>query len=217
MIFKNNYLHFILLVLVTLLLSYEYNYFIQTDELLVRNFSDKYTQEAINHILNFRHTWFWVSYAFVPISMYISTSLIALIISLTIWIYYLNEISPNVQFSDTWRIVLFAQWSMIAAIFAKVFWFGFIHTDYTLEELASFYPLSIINFFDINKLDKLYVYPLQLINVFELIYWIVLVVGVKNLLNGTWIKSLQIVFFSYGVILIVWVVVIMFVSINLNS
>jgi len=67
MLLKNNYLHFFLLVLVTLLLTYEFNYFIQTDELLVQNFSDKYTQEAIKHFLDLRHTWYWVGYIFVPI------------------------------------------------------------------------------------------------------------------------------------------------------
>ena len=217
MVFKNNYLHFILLILVVLLLSYEYNYFIQTDSVFVQNFSDKYTQVAINHILDWRHAWAWAGYVFISVSMYISTTILALIISLVIWIYYLNELNPNVKFSDTWRIVLFAQWSNVAAIFAKIFWFGFIHTNYTMDELASFYPLSIINFFDISKLDKLYIYPVQLVNVFELVYWIILVLGIKNLLNSSLFKSLKIVFFSYGVAMIIWIIVIMFISLNLSN
>ena len=217
MLFKNNYLHFILLILVTLLLTYEYNYFIQTDSVFVQNFSDKYTQEAINHILDWRHAWSWIGYVFIPISKYISTTIIALIISLVTWILYLNELNPNIKFSDTWRIVLFAQWSSVTAMVTKIGWFGFIHTNFTLEELASFYPLSIINFFDIKNLDKLYVYPIQLINIFELVYWIILVVGIKSLLNSTWFKSFKIVFLSYGVTMIVWIIVVMFILLNLSS
>ena len=217
MIFKYNYLHFLLLVLVIFLLTYEYNYFIQTDEIYVQDFSDKYTQEAINHILNLRHTWSWVGYIFVPISTYFSITIIAWVISLVIWISYLNEINPEIKFSDIWRIVLFAQWSNVAAMFAKIFWFGFIHTDYTLEELASFFPLSIINFFDISILDNLYIYPIQLVNMFEFVYWIVLVIGIKNLLNHSWLKSLKIVFLSYGVTMIVWIIIVMFITLNLSN
>jgi len=217
MLFKNNYLHFILLVLVTLLLSYEYNYFIQTDSVFIQNFSDKYTQEAVKHILDWRHAWSWVGYVFIPVSKYISTTIIALIISLVIWIFYLNEQNPKVKFSDTWQIVLSAQWSSIAAMLTKIVWFGFIHTNFTLEEIASFYPLSIVNFFDIKNLDKLYVYPIQLVNVFELAYWIILIVGIKSLLTSTWLKSLKIVFLSYGVTLIVWIIVVMFISLNLSN
>lgn len=217
MLLKNNYLHFILLVLVTLLITYEFNYFIQTDDIYVQNFSDKYTKEAINHILDLRHAWSWVGYAFIPILLYISTIVIASIISLVIWISYMNETNINVKFSDAWRITLFAQWSSIAAMFTKIAWFGFIQTNYNLERLSSFYPLSIINFFDINHLDKLYVYPIQLINIFELIYWIILVLGIKGFLKCTWFKSLTIVFLSYGLMLFVWIVVIMFITFNLTN
>jgi hypothetical protein len=217
MTIKNNCLHFFLLVFLSLLGIYGYNHFIQSDEFIIQGFSDKYTREAIEYILNVRNTVSWVNYVANPILTYITTTLIALVILLVIWIYYLDETIPHVKFSDAWRIVLHAQWSSVIAIFVKLYWFGYIYTDYTMDELSSFYPLSIINFFDINKLDKLYVYPIQLINVFELIYWIVLTIGIKDLLKCAWMKSLKIVFLSYGVILIVWIIVVMFISLYLNS
>jgi len=217
MLFKNNYLHCLILVLLALLLIYEYNNFIQTDKIWVQNYSDKYTQETISRILNMRHYQLWVSYIFVPISMFFSGIFVALVILFVIWIYYLDEANFNIKYSDTWRIVLFAQWSSIAATFAKIVWFGYIHTNYTLDELFSFYPLSIINFLDIKKLAIWFLYPIQLMNVFELVYWAILVVGIKKLLNRTWLKSLEIVFLSYGVILLVWVIVIMFIILNLSN
>lgn len=217
MLFKNNYLHCIILISFALLLTYEYNYFIQTDEVMIQSFSDKFTQEAINQILNVHHTQLLGNYIFVIISMFLSSIFIALVILLVVWIYYLDEGNFNIKFSDTWRIVLFAQWSSVAAMCAKICWFGFIHTNYTYYELASFYPLSIINFFDINKLAIWFLYPIQLINVFELIYWIILVTGIKNLLNRTWFKSFEMIFLSYGVILILWVIFIMFISLNISN
>ena len=216
MILKNNYLHYFLLMLMTLLFTYEFNNFIQTDSLITQNLSDKYTQEVINHSLNLRHQWAWLSYIFVPIFLYITTSLIALIILLVIELYYLNENRPEVKFKNIWRIVLIAQWSALASIFVKVFWFGAYRTNYSLEELQTFSPLSLINLFDRKTLDVWLAYPIQLVNPFELAYWIILVIGIKQLLKRSWLKSLEMVFLSYGLALIVWVVVIMFISLNFS-
>jgi len=216
MIFKSNYFLFFLLVLLTILFTYEFNAFIQTDNLIVQNLSEKYTQEIIANYLNLRHQWAWASYIFIPVALYLSTTLIALIILLVIELYYLNENRPKVKFKDIWKIVLIAQWSALASIFVKVFWFGFYHTQYSIEELQSFSPLSLINLFDRKTLDVWLAYPIQLVNPFELAYWILLVIGIKQLLKRTWLKSLVMVFFSYGLALIVWVVVIMFISLNFS-
>ncbi|MDR0829817.1 MAG: hypothetical protein LBN95_06870 [Prevotellaceae bacterium] len=217
MLLKNNYLHFILIAFLSFLFAYEYNSFIQTDTLISQSLSEKYTQEIINNSLNIRQTWLWVGYIFAPVILYLTTIFIAFVVLIVIWIYYMNETNFDVKFSNVWRIVLFAQWSTLAAAFIKIFWFGVICSDYTLEYLSSFYPLSIINFFDINTLDKLFIYPISLINLFELAYWIILVVGVKKLLNQTYLKSFEIVFLSYGILLIIWIVAMMFISINLTN
>ena len=151
MLFRNNYLHYFLLVFLSLLFAYEYNHFIQTDELMMQSLSGKYTEEIIGKILNMRHTWQWLGYVFVPVLLYITTTLIALAIFLVIWLYYLDDVNFKVRFSDTWRIVLFAQWSSIAAVFVRIVWFGVFHTHYSLEELQSFFPLSLIDFYDVKK------------------------------------------------------------------
>jgi len=185
--------------------------------LIVQTLSEKYTQEIVENYLNLSHLWSWTSYVFIPILMYLSSTLIALVISLVIELYYLNENKPNIRFKDTWRIVLMAQWSVILALFVKVFWFGFYQTQFSLEELQLFSPLSLINLFDRKALDVWLVYPIQLINIFELAYWIILVVGIKQLLKGTWLKSIEMIFLSYGLSLIVWVVVVMFISLNFSQ
>lgn len=217
MFLKNNYLHFILLVFLLFLFTYEFNTFIQTDSIIAQNLSEKYTQEMISNYLNLRNEWTWVIYIFILVAVYVTTSLIALIILLVIELYYLDETKPNVKFKDTWRIVLCAQWTGVVVIFIKVLWFGFYHTQYTLEELQSFSPLSLINFFDRKTLDVWLVYPIQLINLFELAYWIILIIGIKKLLNRTWLKSIEMIFLSYGVALFVWIVIIMFISLNFSQ
>lgn len=214
---KYNYLQFVFISTLTLIVSYEYNVFIQTDNLYVQSLSDIYTQEIILQILNVRHQWAWLTYPILPVIIFLSTSLIALIILMVIELYYANDGNKKIKFRDTWRIVLTAQWSMVTASFVKVLWFGFFHTHYSYEELQSFYPLSLINLYDTKSLEPWLTYPIQLINIFEVAYWILLIIGIKKLLKETWRKSFTIVFLSYGLSLIIWVVAIMFISLNLNQ
>ncbi|MBV5280861.1 MAG: hypothetical protein JZU53_00360 [Paludibacter sp.] len=202
--------------LLTILFSYEFNTFIQTDSIIVQNLSERYAQDIIANYLNLRHQWIWASYIFIPVALYLSTTLIASIILLVIELYYLNEMRPKIKFKDTWGIVLMAQWSTLGSIFVKVLWFGFYHTKFTMNELQSFSPLSLINLFDRKTLDVWLIYPIQLFNVFEFMYWAILVIGIKKILQKTWLKSLEIIFLSYGVALFIWVVVIMFVSLNFS-
>jgi len=213
---KNCYLHFVILVLFSLLFAYEFNTFIQTDDLIAQNLSEKYTKEIISNYLNLRQQWFWVNYIFIPVVLFVSTSLIALILLLVIELYYINENKLKVKFMDTWRIVLIAQWCSLAAIFAKILWFGLCFKQFSLEDIQSFSPLSLINMFDRKALDVWLVYPIQLINVFELAYWIMLVIGINKLLHRGWLKSLEMIFMSYGIALFVWVVIIMFLSLNFS-
>jgi hypothetical protein len=181
-----------------------------------QNLSEKYTQEIIGNILNFQHTWQWVGYVAVPVLLYISTTLIALSIYLVVWLYYLNETNGKAKFSDMWRIVLFAQWSSIVAMFVKIVWFGLFRDHYSLTELQSFYPLSLINCLDIKNVASWFAYPLQLVNPFELAYWVILVIGIKKLLHRSWLKSAEMVCLSYGSLMLVWIVVVMFITLNLS-
>lgn len=214
---KSNYLTFLLIAFLTILFTYEFNNFIQTDSFIVKNMSDKYTQDIINEYINLRHQWTWVLYIFILILLYLSTSLIALIIQLVIFLYYINDNTPKVKYKDTWKIVLIAQWSPLLALILKIGWFGYFHTHFSMEELQLFSPLSLINFFDENALDVWWIYPIQLVNVFEVAYWILLIIGIKKLLKTSWYKSFEIILLSYGLALIVWVVVIMFISLNFSQ
>ncbi len=199
------------------LLTYEFNAFIQTENLIAQNLSERYTQEMIVNYLDLRKKWTWVVYVFSPIILYVSTLLIALVIIFVIDLYYLNINKQNIKFGEEWKVVLMSQWTAIAAMFSKIIWFGFYQDNYTLEEVQTFYPLSIINLIDKETLDSWLRYPIQLINLYELLYWIILIAGIKKLLQCSWLRSIIITFLSYGVILLIWIIIIMFITLNMSQ
>jgi hypothetical protein len=96
----------------------------------------------------------------------------------------------------------------------KIFWFLFVKTDPSLDEVQAFYPLSLMNFFDHHAIAKKFAYPLRALSVFEVIYVLVLVRGVNHYSfkihkqqSATW----WIVSSSYISIFLLWLVFYMIV------
>lgn len=74
----------------------------------------------------------------------------------------------------------------------------------------------MINFFSHSELEPWLVYPIQLLNVFELLYWAVLAWQLQEVLKKSFPESLGFVMKTYGVGLTVWVVVVMFLTVSLT-
>ena len=101
-------------------------------------------------------------------------------------------------------------------IIVKTTWFYFFQTDFTLEDLQYFYPLSALNIIGYQGLEPWYIYPFQVINLFEVAYWFILSYLIGKELNETTEKGLSIVASSYGVGLLIWVVGVMFLTLNMS-
>ena len=84
----------------------------------------------------------------------------------------------------------------------------------------SFQPLSLMNLFDLERLELFVVYPLSLLNIFELSYFFLLACFIRSILAESNVKtiaygkSLALVTLSYGGGLLLWVAFIMFLTIN---
>lgn len=89
-------------------------------------------------------------------------------------------------------------------------------TNYTLEDLQYFYPLSALNIVGYKGLESWFIYPLQVLNLFELAYWLLLAYFIGKLAFTEKDKGkpmdlgFKIVASSYGSALLLWVVVVMF-------
>jgi hypothetical protein len=115
----------------------------------------------------------------------------------------------RITYSQCWSVVLAAEFVFIIPELLKIGWFLFVKTDPTLPEIRAFYPLSLMNFFDYETLDKKFAYPLRALSLFEIIYVLILVRGVnyfafrahkKN--QATW----WIVSTSYVLIFFLWLI-----------
>lgn len=99
--------------------------------------------------------------------------------------------------------------------FIKVVWFSF-QPDYTLEDLQYFMPGSLLNLFNPKEIEPWLVYPLQSINIWEVAFWFALAYELKGYFEEDYTKSFSTVMASYGSGFLIWVVFVVFLTLNFS-
>lgn len=196
----------ILLILETELLKIIIKY----DQLIYNSLSEKLTSEQIHGFFEIQDKWKWISYVFVPIYILLKTSTIATI--LYVGGFFFSHV--KITFKQLWSAVITAEFVFLLIPLLKIVWFYFFETTYKLEDVQYFMPLSALNIIGYQGLEAWYIYPLQTLNLFEVAYWLVLAFYLGKATQTNIDNGLKIVAFSYGAALLLWVVIIMFVTLN---
>ncbi len=186
-------------------------YLLLEDSLYYDFFGDKLSYERIAKLILDGKKWKWLSYVLIPLLTLLKCFCLAVC-------FYAGAFFIRVEnkFSDFFRLAVLAEFIVFVPIIIKIIWFGFIHRNYTLEDLTYFFPLSILNLFDRTELDTWLIYPLQLLNVFEVIYWLLLAYLLKELIGKSFIQRLGFVASTYGVGLFIWVLFVTFLTVSLS-
>jgi hypothetical protein len=206
---STNIFLFWVIIIFSLVVVFLSNNFLISESLYYNTFAEQLTAEKIDGLIEQTQKWSWLGYVIVPIIYFFKFSLIALI--LLTGFFFINK---TVSFSVLFKAVMLAELPFLFLPLIKLFWFLFVQTNYTFNDLQYFYPLSALQLFDVKSLAIWQIYPLQLLNVFEMVYWGLLAYWLKRLLNITLTKSMEMVIASYGTGLLLWVVFITFLSLN---
>ena len=205
----------LLVIIFSLILIYLDNAYITTSSKIFDFLAKDYPSSVVQNYMESQKKWWWVSYVITPIMIGIKVLLVAFCLN---FVKIISEKLEQVKFRDILTIVLMAEFVFVIAGFYKFFNFYLIETDYTLETLQTYYPLSLINFKDAISTEKWLAYPLQLCNVFELFYWGILAWGIWELADKkiSYIKSLGYVALTYGIGLLFWVGVVCFLILSVS-
>ncbi|MBW7675813.1 hypothetical protein [Chryseobacterium chendengshani] len=210
-----NFILFISIVLCYLLITYLDKTFITTNSKIFDFLSKDYPSEVVQNYMKSQQKWWWVSFIIIPVFIGIKVLLVSFCLN---FLKIVSEKLENVKFSDILFFVLLAESVFIIAGFYKFVNFYFIETDYSLESIQTYYPLSLINFKESISTEKWLAYPLQLFNLFELMYWGFLAWGVWELAEQKidYLKSFGYVALTYGIGLFFWVGVICFLILSIS-
>jgi hypothetical protein len=110
----------------------------------------------------------------------------------------------RVTYGQCWGVAIGAEFLFLVPELIKIVWFMAIETDPTINDIRAFYPLSLMHFFDYLAIDKRYAYPLRALNLFEIVYWFLLVNGIHFYAKKEKKMVWRIVTFSYILLFFLW-------------
>lgn len=189
---------------------------LSVNDLLYQSYSEKLTTIQIEKVFELQEKWQWLSYAIIPLIVLIKSMLITTVLYIGTFFYS----KAKVTFKQLFNVVVKAEFVFLGVGVLKIIWFYFFQTNYTLEDLQYFYPLSALNIVGYKGLEPWFIYPFQVLNLFELAYWLILAYFIGKLAFTIKDKGkpmdlgLKIVASSYGSALLLWVVVVMFFTLN---
>ncbi len=209
---KKNYIVFFILCLLSFFLGEFMKYLLDLNQLMYNSLTDQLSIKKVDELFATARKWQLVGYLLIPALLFIKTHLVAAVLNIGTFFF-----EKKIAYKKLWSIVLKAEFVFVAVILIKTLWIYAFTNGYSIEDIQGFYPLSMLSIVGNESIEPWYAYPLQTINVFEIIYWIVLALLLdKTLKESKANTGFKIVASSYGPALLIWVVGIMFFTLNMS-
>ncbi len=204
---------FILITLLNLLVIWLSKSVLINETVFYNTYSEQLTYDRSMKIFERMKDIAWISYAFVPVLLFIKFTLVSLVLYTGV---VLCNLQNRISLGSVFKIVIASEIIFIAAGFAKFLWFYLFAGNYDLKDLGFFYPLSLINIFRESEISGLWRYPLQTVNLFHIIYILLLSYGLSKISSLDKKDSDRVVILSYLPSLLLWIVLIMFISVDMS-
>lgn len=203
---------FFLICSFSIFLAITFKNLLHFDKILYNSLTEKLTSNQIENYFEFQNKWNWLGNVFLPIFILIKT----IIISCTIYtvVFFFNK--EKIAFKNILNIIIKAEFIFLLIPILKIIWFYFFQTNYTLEDIQYFYPLSALNIIGYAGLEPWLIYPLQILNLFELAYIIYLAYEIGKLTNTNTDNGFKIMMYCYVPTLLLWVCVVMFLTLSMS-
>lgn len=110
----------------------------------------------------------------------------------------------RLHFNRLWKLVLLCEIFFFLPEIFKILYYTLFYSDPSYHDYVAFYPFSLINLVDYTTVAAKYHYPLKSLNIFEVMYWPVLMIGIYFLSGKQWKISVYIVFSTYVLFFLLW-------------
>jgi hypothetical protein len=202
--------YFLILTGMGIIIEIAINYLFLSEGLYYQSFGERIAADRIAKMIELSQKWQWLGYVFVPIAILIRVSFTSVCLYIG---YFLANVKS--RFKDLFKASLLADFVFVLTGLTKLFVLIFIKEVSTLDDLQ-FQPLSLLELLNKKSIDVVFIYPLSLINVFEFSYWIILAWLLSRIIEKPYANSLKTVVSCYGSGLFLWVVFVMFLTINMT-
>ncbi|WP_289031915.1 hypothetical protein [uncultured Algoriphagus sp.] len=183
------------------------DYVVLNDLVLYEFYSDKFSESRVYELLDFRKEWLWATY---PIKLLIQLIVLQIPAMLIYLGLYLAKY--EISYKKVFGIVLISEFIFFIPLLIKIIWFSF--HPVSMGSVRLFAPLSLFSLFDAESLQEWLFYPCKVLNVFEVVYWILMAFLLAKYLKSSLDAMLKIVLGYYVSFLFCWVVFVMFISLG---
>jgi hypothetical protein len=202
---------FILIVFLNLVILYLSRAGLINEIVFYNTFSEQFTYDRSLKLFEDMKRFSWIGYVLSPVILLLKFSLVSIVIYIGI---VFIDIREKISLGTVFKVVIASEVIFICAGFSKFLWFYLFAGNYDLNDLGFFYPLSLINFFKTGDVNKIWIFPLQTVNLFQIVYIISISFGLHKVCQIRKAESEKIVLISYLPAMVLWVALIMFISIE---
>jgi hypothetical protein len=174
-------------------------------------YSEQLTYERSMELFSMMKSYSWTSYLLCPLVLIIKFSVVSLVIYIGV---FFCDMQKDITMCKVFTVVIACEAVFVLAAATKLMWFIFFAGNYTLNDMHFFYPLSLVNLFRQSEIAPYWIYPLQAVNLFQLAYVIMLSAGLAKLSSVKRDTTDRIVFITYLPAITLWVVFIVFLTMD---
>lgn len=212
-IFKSNswLLPFIIISLISITLSFFTRHFVVSEELVYNSLSERLPSERIEDAMANRIKYEWINYVLIPVIKFILFLITTIVILVGV---HIN--SYKIAFKKILTVVVYSGFLFLLPTIIRIIYFSLFKDSFTLNDFQNFYPHSLLFYIDKSKIATWFYYPISVINIYEFVYWFFLAVGIKKVSDLSFIKSFILILQTYVLGFFIWVVFVVFISLNLS-
>lgn len=182
------------LILVILFLTIR----IITNDIIIKSIPG-YEELEADGAFSYMHIFNTLNYLWTPFSLLWKFTLTAFVIWTGAFAF-----GHKVSFKALWQFVMVAELVFLFPEIIRMLVFINPAESTSYIEIKNYYPLSLLQLFDASEISAKYLYPLQAINFFELLYVAVLVLGFHTLSYRSIRESSIVVVCSYFFLFLLW-------------
>ncbi len=206
----NNIAIFAAYSLLYILIVYLINKMVYTDEFYYSLLGQKIATERIFDVIKIARKYQVLYYLLIPILFLLRT----MIFSTAIFCgFYL--IDKGLRFGIILKSVIQAEIVFVVVMLIRLVYFV-LNPGLSAQAIPNFYPLSLTNLINLNNIPAYYIYPLQLVNIFEVGYMFLIAYGIKTVTRNTMLETLKPVACSYLTVILLWLSILTFLQLQLS-
>ncbi|UJP66776.1 hypothetical protein [Mongoliitalea daihaiensis] len=154
---------------------------------------------------------YWNKFSILLTFLILSLKCFLMALILYAGLFFANR-HQGIKLGSLFMIAVYAESIIVLGGMLKVF-LGTL-SDLTYSEFSLFAPLSVLSLLDITSVKPIWYYPLQLLNLFEVIYCLLLIYFFSNELDFKRSESSKLVMSTYAFSMSFWMVLILFLTLN---